>query len=155
MYISLSFSYWCCLFSSIQNDRVESTRSHRIGKIEVIRYETSFSHKEMRPVGSRSRQVDFTQANKKDVKDVTNNEYCMTTTRQGKLIRKEKPYSRPTAKHEKESVNIWTIGDELDKLRVEYHMTQTLIDWGIQPVRAGWAGSGSTGLPSVSSHKSE
>ena len=132
----------------MQDDRVERKRSCKIGKIEVIRYETSFSHREMRTGGSSSRKIDFTQANKKDVTNVTRNEYCMTTTRQGKLIRKEKPYSRP---NEKESVNIWNIGDELDKLRIEYHMTQTLLDWGIQPVQPKWSQPGSSATPSTSS----
>ena len=134
----------------MQGDRVERKRSCKIGKIEVIRYETSFSHREMRAAGS-SRQVDFTQANKKDVTEVTRNEYCMTTTRQGKLIRKDKPYSRPKFKNEKESMNIWNIGDELDKLRIEYHMTQTLLDWGIQPVQPKWSQPGSSATPSTSS----
>ena len=129
---------------------MERKRSCKIGKIEVIRYETTFSHCEMRASNSSSRRVDFTQANKKDVSDVTRNEYCMTTTRQGKVIRKEKPYSRPKSKNEKESVNIWNIGDEIDKLRIEYHMTQTLLDWGIQPVRPNWSRPGSSATPSTS-----
>lgn len=111
-----------------------------IGKIEVIRYETTFSHHEMRA----PREVDFSQANKKDVKEVTRNEYCMTTTRQGKLIRKEKPYSRLRSRR------IWNIGDRLDKLRIEYHMTQTLLDWGIQPLQPKWSRSGSSATPSIS-----
>ena len=125
---------------------MESKRTCKIGKIEVIRYETSFSHCEMR--ASSLRKVDFTQANKKDVTDVTRNEYCMTTTRQGKLIREEKPYSRPKSRNEKA---IWNIGDELDKLRIEYHMTQTLLDWGIHPVQPNWSRPGSSATPSTSS----
>ena len=127
----------------MQKDRVERERSCKIGKIEVIRYETVFSHKAMRPANSCSKRVNFIQANKKDVSDVTSNKYCMTTTRQGKLIRKEKPYSRPKPKNELESVSFWNIGDEIDKLRIEYHMTQTLLDWGIQPVRPNWCKPGS------------
>ena len=137
----------------MQTDRVKRERSCKIGKIEVLRYETSFSHREMR-AGNSSRRIDFTQANKKDVSDVTRNQYCMTTTRQGKLIRKEKPYSRPKSVNEKESVNIWNIGDELDKLRLEYHMTQTLLDWGIQPIRPKWSQPGSSATPSTSSASS-
>ncbi len=138
----------------MQDDRVDRKRSCKIGKIEVIRYETSFSHREMRAAGSSSRQIDFTQANKKDVKGVTRSEYCMTTTRQGKLLRKEKPYSRPKSMNEKESINIWNIGDELDKLRIEYHMTQTLLDWGIHPVQPKWSQPGSSATPSTSSASS-
>ena len=135
-------------FTLMQNDRVDGKRKCKIGKIEVIRYETTYSHQEMRLASSRSKKVDFTQANKKDVKEVTKNGYCMTTTRQGKLVRKEKPYSRPNP-HTKESVHIWNIGDELDKLHIEYHMTQTLLDWGIQPVRPNWSQPGSA-APSTS-----
>ena len=143
-----------CLCVCVQNDRVEKKRSCKIGKIEVIRYETTFSHREMRAASSSSRQVNFTQANKKDVKEVTRNGYCMTTTRQGKLIHKEKPYSRPNSKNEKQSVNIWNIGDELDKLRIEYHMTQTLLDWQIQPIQPQWSRPGSSATPSTSSASS-
>ena len=129
----------------MQDDRIEKKRSCKIGKVEVIRYKATFSHREMRTTNSSSRQVEFTQANKKDVRAVTRNEYCMTTTRQGKVIRKEKPYSRSKEK------NIWNIGDELDKLCVEYHMTQTLLDWGIQPVQPQWSRPGSSATPSTSS----
>ena len=132
---------------------MKKERSCKIGKIEVVRYETSFSHREMRTANS-SRRVNFTQANKKDVRDVTRNEYCMTTTRQGKLIREEKPYSRPKPINEKESVNIWNIGDELDKLRIEYHMTETLRAWGIQLVQPKWSQPGSSATPSTSSASS-
>ena len=104
----------------------------------------------MRQAGSTSKHVDFTQANKKDVKDVTNSQYCMTTTRQGKLLRQEKPYSRPTSKNEKEMVSMWNIGDELDKLHVEYHMTQTLLDWGVTPIRPDWTQAGSAKPRSLS-----
>ena len=134
-----------------QDDRVDRQRSCEIGKIEVVRYKTSFSHKEMRLTSSRSKKVDFTQANKKDVKEVTKNAYCMATTRRGKLIHTEKPYSRPNPDGKASVKNIWTIGDELDKLHVEYHMTQSLLDWGIQPVRPNWSQSGSTVLCSSSS----
>lgn len=135
---------------------MERKRSCKIGKIEVIRYETTFSHREMRPANSSSKEIDYIQANKKDVSDVTHNKYCMTTTRQGKLLRQEKPYSRPKSKNERESVNIWNIGDELDKLHIEYHMTQTLLDWGIHPVQPNWSRPGSTApTTSTSSLKNE
>ena len=104
----------------------------------------------MRPANSVLKQVNFTQANKKDVKDVTKNGYCMTTTRQGKLIREEKPYCRPGSE---KMVSIWNIGDELDKLRLEYHMTQTLLDWGVQPVRPDWKAGSAT--PTTTSTKSK
>ena len=130
-----------CIVSLMQNDHVDGKRECKIGKIEVIRYETAYSHQEMHLANYSSAKIDFTQANKKDVNKVTKNGYCMATTRQGKLVHKEKPYSRPNP-HTKESVHIWNIGDELDKLHIEYHMTQTLLDWGIQPVRTNWSQPG-------------
>ena len=124
----------------MQGDRVERERRCKIGKIEVIRYETTFSHCEIRD----ARRIDFTQANKKDVTEVTRNEHCMSTTRQGKLIRREKPYSR------RKKYNVWNRGDKQDKLQIEYHMTQTLLDWGIQPIQPKWSRPGSSVTPSTS-----
>ena len=108
----------------------------------------------MRPAGysKDKKKIDFTQANKKDVDKVTNKEYCMTTTRRGKLLREGKPYDPPKdSKRRKEkerereanpdkmvSVPIYDIGDEIGKVHVEYHMTQTLLDWGISLVRPDW-----------------
>lgn len=129
----------------VQEDRTESNRKCKIGKIEVIRYKATFIRREMRPPS----EVDFTQANKKDVKEVTRSEYCMTTTRQGKVIRNEKPYSRMRSK------SIWNIGDKQDKLGIEYHMTQTLLDWGIQPVQPNWSRPGSSATLTSASVKTE
>ena len=135
-----------CVCVYVQDDRVERERNCKIGKIEVVRYEATFSHREIRAASSK--QVDFTQANKKDVKEVTRNEYCMTTTRQGKLIRRETPYSRSR------ETDVWNTGAELDKLQIEYHMTQTLLDWGIQPIQPQWSRPGSSATPSTSSASS-
>ena len=124
------------LISLVQTDRVESNRSLRVGKIEVVRYETSFSHKAMGY--SADNEVDFVQANKKDVTNVTKSQYTMTTTRQGKLIRDGKPYDKirgSGAARVKCMQSYYNIGDEIGKVRLEYHMTQTLLDWGIKPER--------------------
>lgn len=80
----------------------------------------------------------------------------MATTRVGRLVkdgkpcdipevkkeglRDAKPYDRPVAKKELEQVKpeerkTWKIGNELQKIDVEYHMTQTLIDWGVKLIR--------------------
>lgn len=118
---------------------MDKNRSLKVGKIEVVCHETTFSHTEMRCSSSLSK-VDFNQANKKDVLDVTRKEYCMATTRMGKLMRDGKPYDRPQVKKEAKprQTSIWNIGDEVNKIGMEYHMTQTLIDWGIEPVRPIW-----------------
>lgn len=92
---------------------------------------------------SSSKKIDFTSANKKDVLDVTNKKYCMATTRKGRLLREGKPYDHSCKNEKKEDVkphqrSIWHVGDEVKKIRVEYHMTQTLLDWGIEPVRPIW-----------------
>ena len=125
------------LIPLVQTDRVESNRSLRVGKIEVVCYETSFSHKAMGYPADN--EVDFVQANKKDVTNVTKSNYTMTTTRQGKLIRDGKPYDKGTrgngAARVKCMQSYYTIGDEIGKVRLEYHMTQTLLDWGIKPER--------------------
>lgn len=121
----------------MKNDRVGKERCLKVGKIEVISYETAFSHTEMHC--SAKKKISFEQANKKDVLDVTEKKYCMTTTKVGKLMKRGKPYDRPEDQDTKpHQASIWNIGDEVKKIRLEYHMTQTLLDWGIQPVRPMW-----------------
>lgn len=126
----------------IQTDRVECNRSLRVGKIEVIRHDVSYSHKAMGYPSDN--EVDFVQANKKDVTNVTKSQYTMTTTRQGKLIRDRKPYDKAPgnskgAARVQRMQTYYNIGDEAGKLHLEYHMTQTLLDWGIKPVRLWWS----------------
>lgn len=132
-----------------QTDRVESNRTLKVGKIEVVRYEVTFTHNEMEYQGCSSgkeKEFAFLQANKKDVDKVTNQKYTMTTTRKGRLLRDGKPYDPPEKKSPKVpsprrmvSVPVYDIGDKpLGKLHVEYHMTQTLLDWGIQLIRPEW-----------------
>lgn len=116
------------------------TRGHKVGKIEVICYEISFSHNEKRQ--KNSSKVDFSQANKMDVYDITKKKYTMATTRVGRLLRDGKPYDKPAPMKkeikELEDRSIWNVGDEVQKIHIEYHMTQTLLDWGIEPVRPMW-----------------
>lgn len=119
------------------------SRGNKVGKIEVICYETTFSHTEMRYGKSTSKTTDFKQATKEDVCNVTKKKYTMATTRAGRHMREGKPYdlkvkkekATPLRPHE---VSMWNIGDEVQKLHVEYHMTHTLYDWGIEPVRPMW-----------------
>lgn len=125
----------------MQKDRVESGRSSRVGKIEVNRHDATFARKAMGV--HRYTAVDFVQANKKDVTDITKLSYTMTTTRQGKLIRNGKPCdtssSAEDTKPEMKMLSYYNIGNEVGKLQLEYHMTHTLIDWGIQLVRPDWS----------------
>ena len=141
----------------MQNDRVKQERESKIGKIEVVRHATSFSHCEFRAVSSKSRECKFKQATKKDVSNVIKSSntqntadedklYTMATTRRGKYIRDSKPYDRPEhAKRKKtdesphmQKKQIWYKGEELGRLVVEYHMTNTLWDWNIDPKRPDW-----------------
>ena len=71
-----------------------------------------------------------------DVYDITQKKYTMATTRPGKVL----DY-RSTVKKEKDEHKLrsyWDKGDEVKKMCVEYHMTQTLIDIGIELVRPMW-----------------
>lgn len=85
--------YVLFIFQLLQKDRVTETRGHKVGKIEVICYETSFSHIEKRPKSCS--KVDFNQANKMDVYDITKKKYTLATTRVGRLLRDGKPYDKP------------------------------------------------------------
>ena len=116
----------------MQKDRVESGRSCHVGKVEVVRCDVTFSHEAMGC--SPDDSVEFVQANKKDVTDITKTKYTMTTTRQGKVIRSKKPYD----KHATKMMKYYHIGDDVGTLSLEYHMTHTLIDWKIVPVRPTW-----------------
>lgn len=88
----------------------------------------------------QNRYEKFVQANKKDVANITKLKYTMTTTSQGKLIRNSKPYEKcADTKPEKKLINYYNIGDEVGKIELEYHMTHTLLDWGIQPTRLDWS----------------
>lgn len=71
-----------------------------------------------------------------DVNDITQNKYTMATTRPGKVLDYRSPVKKEKEKHELRSY--WDIGDEVKKMCVEYHMTQTLIDLGIELVRPMW-----------------
>lgn len=132
------------LFSQ-KDDRVDKERSCKIGKIEVVCCETTFSHKKVETPQKKTREVKFDQANKKDVLDVTKKEYCMATTKVGRLLKNGKPYDRPKDTEQPNmprEVNVWNIGDEVGKVSVEYHMTQTLLDWGIQRIIPDWPQKG-------------
>ena len=136
---------------------MKQERESKIGKIEVVRHTTSFSHCEFRVVSGKSHECKFKQANKKDVNNIiqSNNMqstagedelYTMATTRRGKYIHDGKPYDRPEHVKRKKTGEsphmqkrwIWDKGEELGRLVVEYHMTNTLWDWKIEPKRPDW-----------------
>lgn len=87
-----------------------------IGTIEVVRHSTSFLRNEYR----YREDIDFDQANKKDANEVTGGEHIMSTTKKGRLLEQVHPSQRQEMK------TIWTIGGELGRLSVEYHMGHTL-----------------------------
>ena len=137
----LAYGSSTTVICSLQKDRVESGRSSSVGKIEVSRHDVTFAHKAM-GVHRQPTADDFVQANKKDVTDITKLSYTMTTTRQGKRIRNGKPCDPSSAKDtkpEKKMLSYYNIGNEVGKLQLEYHMTHTLIDWGIKLVRPDWS----------------
>jgi len=99
-----------------------------IGTIEVVRHSTSFLRNEYR----YREDIDFDQANKKDANEVTGGEHIMSTTKKGRLLEQVHPSQRQEMK------TIWTIGGELGRLSVEYHMGHTLQDKGIAVQRMDW-----------------
>ena len=130
---------------------MKEEREGRVGKIEVIRKETSFSHRKPTRANDESKECKFKQANKKDVKNVTKMNYTMTTTKRGRYIRNSKPYDRPHHSEGESSSSsasppritmgdVWEVGRTLGSLCVEYHMTQTLLDWNVPIRRVGWPG---------------
>ena len=60
------------------------------------------------------------KANKKDASSITGGGHTMSTTKKGKLLNHEKPSLGKT------KVTIWSVGGELGRLSVEYHMGHTL-----------------------------
>ena len=135
----------------MQKDRVKKERESKVGKIEVVRRTASFSHYEVHPANDESRECKFKQANKKDVGNVIKNTgstddqevHTMATTRRGRFIRDGKPYDRPEHAKKKKTPRMvksemWDVGEEVGRLVVEYHMTNTLWDWNIQPKRPDW-----------------
>ena len=145
------YSYFI-FYLFMQKDRVKKERESKVGKIEVVRLTASFSHYDFRPTNDESRECKFKQANKEDVGTVTKSTAgtgesqeirTMATTRRGRFIRDGKPYDRPEHAKKKKAprtikTGMWNVGEELGRLVVEYHMTNTLWDWKIEPKRPDW-----------------
>ena len=83
--------------------------------------EATFLHSEYRD--AHRGDTDFDQANKKDACEVTQGQHTMSTTKKGKLIHRNKPYS---ARARQEMRNIYKTGSQLGRLGVEYRMAHTL-----------------------------
>jgi hypothetical protein len=152
---------------------VAENREHKVGKIEVVFYE-AYSRVEKQPRHNhQALKVDFSQANKRDVSDVTKMKYAMATTRVGRLMKdgkvceepkvktetledkkeRAKPYDRTVVKKKKPQKEeelkerlVWRLGGVVKTMCVEYHMTQTLVDWGITPTRLQWGNGGNVSL---------
>ena len=93
---------------------MDSTRKSKVGTIEVVRYGATFLRSEYTTPTS----VDFDQANKKDAHGITGGRYTMSTTKKGRLL--------TSRSGDAELRGIWSIGGELGRLSVEYHMGHSL-----------------------------
>ena len=117
-YLKRLHTHHCQLFtnthSHIKDDRVDSTRKSKVGTIEVVRYGATFLRSEY----TTPRSVDFDQANKKDAHGITGGRYTMSTTKKGRLLTSKSGGA--------ELRSIWSIGGELGRLSVEYHMGHSL-----------------------------
>jgi hypothetical protein len=115
-------------FSSFaQSDRISNKRESRIGRIEVVRCETSYVKQEYR----KTADTVFNQATKKDAYRVTAGKYTMSTTKKGKFIHQTKPYDVQLKK-------LWRIGRECGRLTVHYRMGHSLEAMGIQLRATDW-----------------
>ena len=87
-----------------------------MGTIEVVRYGATFLRSEYTTPTPTS--VDFDQANKKDAHSITGGRYTMSTTKKGRLLTSRSGDAKLRSK--------WSIGGELGRLSVEYHMGHSL-----------------------------
>ena len=65
--------------------------------------------------------------------DTTDELYAMATTRRGRFIQDSKPYDHPEHAKKKKTPRmvkseLWDVREEMGRLVVEYHMTNTLWD---------------------------
>lgn len=95
---------------------MDSTRKSKVGTIEVVRHGATFLRSEYTTPTPTS--VDFDQANKKDAHGITGGRYTMSTTKKGRLLTSKSGGA--------ELRSIWSIGGELGRLSVEYHMGHSL-----------------------------
>lgn len=103
-------------FASDEKDRVTSNRKSKIGKIEVVRKHTTY----LGEVFDQLKVNEFKQANKKDAFGVTQGKHTMSTTKKGNFVRKEEGSFGMRARAQ------YSIGQELGRLSVFYHMGHTL-----------------------------
>lgn len=101
-------------FSRDENDRVTSSRKSKIGTIEVVQRVSTFLRQEWQSL----KDTEFDQANKKDAHSITEGKHTMSTTRKGKITRKRSNKPR--------LYDIYSVGHELGRLVVHYHMEHTL-----------------------------
>lgn len=139
MRLELIFCHYIITNLFIQVDRVAAGRKTEIGTIKVQRFAATFVRKEHRDTKSKHhRGIDFSQANKKDAKEITGGSYTMSTTKVGRII------EETTADHSG-MVSIWDIGEQLGELIVHYHMPYTLIEKGVRLVKMDWGTTSTTG----------
>ena len=103
-------------FASDENDRVTSNRKSKIGTIEIVRKHATY----LGEVFDQLRVNEFKQANKKDAFGVTQGKHTMSTTKKGNFVTKEEGSFGMKVRHQ------YSIGRELGRLSVFYHMGHTL-----------------------------
>lgn len=139
MRLELFFSHYLITNLFIQGDRVAARRKTEIGTIKVQRFAATFLRKEYHDSKSKHHQgIEFSQANKKDAKEITGGDYTMSTTKVGRVIEE-------TTTDHSGMVSIWEVGEQLGELIVHYHMPYTLIEKGVRLVKMDWGVTPTTG----------
>lgn len=103
-------------FASDEKDRVTSNRKSKIGTIEVVRKRTTY----LGEVFDQLKVNEFKQANKKDAFGVTQGKHTMSTTKKGNFIKQDEGSFGMKVRAQ------YSIGRELGRLSVFYHMGHTL-----------------------------
>ena len=98
-----------------------------MGKIEVVQYTATF---EKKMYTKHHGGASLNQANKKDAAGITKGVYIMSTSKEGRVVKRYEPYAHRA---------IWKRGPEVGRQTVEYHMSHTLQDMGIQLKQMDWS----------------
>ena len=106
---------------------MDSARKSKVGTIEVVRYGATYLRSEY----ATPTTVDFDQANKKDAQGITGGKYTMSTTKKGRVLTSRSGGA--------EWRGIWSMGGELGRLSVEYHMGHSLqVRWTLRASHSGY-----------------
>ena len=94
-----------------------------MGSIEVVRKLAEFLYSKEATSGGLI--VDYSQANKKDSRDITQGEFTMPTTKEGRIV---KDRSKPRL----QTFDYYDYGPEQGRLSVLYRMGHTLQVRGVE-----------------------